>query len=92
VGARGRTREGNGGGVGSVPRGGRETEEREGPGRGGRQHGVKDAAANSPRPLGASDGTVALTGESGGAQATRCCVTDMQGQVASGSSGSGRGT
>jgi hypothetical protein len=63
---RGRTREGNGG-VGFVPRGGKEMGERGGPRHDGRQRGANDAAGNSPRPSGASGDAVALIGESGGA-------------------------
>jgi hypothetical protein len=90
---RGRTREGNGGeGVGSVSHGGRETREREGPGRGSGQCGLKDAAINGPRLLGARGDAVARTRESGEAHAMQGCATDMQGRVVSGPGGSGRGT
>jgi hypothetical protein len=61
--------------------------EREGPGHGGRQHGVKDATDNGPQLLGMGCGAVAQTGESGSARETRRCATDMRGRVASGPGG-----
>jgi hypothetical protein len=84
---RGVEREKEMGGVGSVPRGGRETGEREGPGR-----GAKDAASNGPWPSGVCGGTVARTRVSGGARVTWRCATGMRGWVASEPGGSGRGT
>jgi hypothetical protein len=54
---------------------------------GGVARGVKDVAGNSPWPSGAGGGTVVWTGESGGARATRRCVTDRWGRAATGPDG-----
>jgi hypothetical protein len=65
----------------------RKLEKDGGPGRSGRQRGAKDVAGNGPRPSGAGGGVVVRTGESGGAQATRRCMTDRWGRVAMGPGG-----
>jgi hypothetical protein len=56
-------------------------------GGGGVARGVKDVAGNSPWPSGAGGGTVVWKGESGGARATRRCVTDRWGRAATGPDG-----
>jgi hypothetical protein len=77
---------GNGGGGGSVPRGGRRRRER-GALHSGRPHRT---VSSGPQPVGIGSGTIALTGENGGARRFSVGATDRWGRAAVGPSGSGR--